>query len=182
MKFLGKFFLIGTVAALLCSVTPHSVEAQIQKVGIVNFKTCIEESKFGKQEQANFESMKKQMEDVLVEKEKALTEISNKFNDADYLDSLSPEAEEELKHKFRTLNQELSQHQQQCYQMLNQANYKIVQAGTEAITKASKTVAQNKELDVVVNDEGTFYYNTALDISDDVVLVMDQMFEKESEE
>ncbi|MFQ5729127.1 MAG: OmpH family outer membrane protein, partial [Waddliaceae bacterium] len=112
MKTLQKLIYAGAATILLCFVAPKSLEAQGEKIGLVNFKACVEKSKFGKQEQDNFEALKKQMEGVLEEKEKTLSEISTKFNDPDYLDSLSSEAEAELKHKFRSLNQELAQHQQ----------------------------------------------------------------------
>jgi outer membrane protein len=175
------FYLVA--AFLLCSSTPRDLGAQNPSgkisIGVVNFKDCVEKSKLGKQEQANFETLKKQMESVLEEKEKLINEVSNKLNDPDYLDSLSNEAEAELKHKFRTLNQELSQHQQQFYQMLNQANFKVIQKITDEIGKASKTVAANKGLDLIVNEEGTFFYGTALDVSNDVIKVLDEMLANE---
>lgn len=143
------------------------------KVAMVNFKSCVENSKAGKQEQANFDKMKKQMEDVLAEKEKSLKELSTKINDEDYLDSLSKEAQAELKHKYRVSNQEIAQQQQQFFQMLQQANYKILQKMTEEVSEAAKIVAKNKNLDLVLNEEGVFYYNSALDISQDIIKAMD---------
>src|ERR1700722_11582191 len=151
-----RYLSFGMLAALLlCIAAPNDLTAadRALKVGVVDFKTCVEKSKYGKKEQSNFDALKKQMEGVLEEKEKTLTEISQKINDPDYMDSLSNEAEAELKHKFRALSQELAQHQQQFYQLLNQANFKIVQALTESIAKASKTVAKEKGLDLVVHDE-----------------------------
>src|SRR5580698_1424612 len=90
-------------------------------VGIVNFGTCVSDSKLGKQEQASFESLKKQMATLLEDTEKQLSDLTAKFNDPEYLDGLSPEAEEELKNKFRTLNEELGRYQNQYYQVMNQA-------------------------------------------------------------
>ncbi len=105
MNIFRNIFYCTISMMILCSIAPNELAAEGAKVGVVNFKTCVEQSEMGKKEQANFESLKKQMEGVLEEKEKALNEIANKFNDPDYLDSLSPEAEAELKHKFRSLNQ-----------------------------------------------------------------------------
>lgn len=47
-----------------------AAQASSLKIGVVNFKRCVETSKLGKLEQANFEALKKQMESVLGEKEK----------------------------------------------------------------------------------------------------------------
>lgn len=174
-----KLIMSLTVVAFLFVATSSLEAAPIQNIGIVNFKTCVENSKVGQKEQQNFESMKKQMEDVLVEKEKTLNEIATKFNDPDYLDSLSPEAEAEMKHKFRTHSQELQQHQNQYYQVLNQANFKVIQKIGENITEASKVVAENKNLDIVLNEEMAFFHTDALDISNEVVTVMDQLYKED---
>lgn len=151
-------------------------------IGLANFKTCVEQSKMGKQEQTTFESMKKQMESILEEKEKALNEMATKFNDPDYLDSLAPEAETELKRKFRALSQELTQQQNQYYQTLNQANYRIIQKLTDSVTKASNEVAKENKLDIILNEESCFYCVASLDISSLVVVKMDEAFEKEAKE
>jgi outer membrane protein len=147
------------------------------KVGIVSFKSCVEQSKIGKQEQANFEGLKKQMESVLAEKEKSLNDMASKFNDPDYLDSLSPEAETELKRKFRGLNQEIAQQQNQYMQTLQQTNFKVVQKLQDQVTKAATIVAKNEKLDLILNDEGTFYFAPALNISDKIVGILDKDYE-----
>lgn len=164
---------------MLFGCKPPVEGAQDTKVGVVNFKVVVEKSKAGKKEQQNFEMMKKQMETVLEEKDKTLTEIANKFNDPDYLDSLSPEAEAELKHKFRTLGQELQQQQNQYYQVLNQANMKVIQTLGESIADAAKVVAKEKNLDLVLNEEMAFYHAESLNISEDVIKVMDQQYKEE---
>jgi outer membrane protein len=153
--------------------------AQDQKIGVVNFKAVVEKSKAGKKEQQNFEMMKKQMESVLEEKEKTMSDIANKLNDPDYLDSLSPEAEAEIKHKFRSLSQEMQQHQNQYYQILNQANFQVIQKLGESISDAAKVVAKDKKLDLVLNQEMSFYHADSLNISEEVVKVMDQQFKED---
>jgi outer membrane protein len=152
------------------------------KIVIVNFKTCVEKSKMGQKEQSSFEALKKQMEAILSEKEKALTEVASKFNDIDYLDSLSPDAEAELKRQFRTLNQEYSSQQNQFYQSLSQTNLMVIQKLNEAITKASQDVAKKNNIDIVLNEESCFFFISSLDISDLVVRAMDEAFEKDNKE
>lgn len=179
MKLLNqKIFALGLALAL--TVSSVSVQAsESLNIAFVNFKTCVEKSKMGEQEQGNFENLKNQMEGVMEEKEKTLSEIAKKFNDPDYIDSLSADAEAELKHQFRNLNQELNQQQSQYYQALQQANFKIIQKITELITKASDEVAKSKGYDVILNEEGAFFNSSKLDISNEIIAVMDQMYEKE---
>lgn len=177
-------------AALVASLTANAAEtapttfeqSKPLRIALVNFKTCVEKSKLGQKEQAAFEGMKKQMETILVEKEKAVAEVATKFNDMDYLDSLSPDAEAELKRQYRTLNQEFSQQQNQFYQTLQQANVMIVQKLTEQVTKATQEVAKNNKIDLVLTDESAFYYAPAIDISPMVIVLMDESFVKENKD
>jgi outer membrane protein len=145
----------------------------------VNSKTVIEESKLGKQEQATFENLRKQMESVLEEKEKELNDMATRFSDPDYLDTLSVEAETELKRKFRQMTQEFQEKQNQFYQALQQANLKIMTNIGESIAKASEKLAKDKKYDAIFNFETTFYAVDALDVSKEVVSNMDKQFEED---
>lgn len=162
--------------SILCLVPFFVFAAEAQapiKIGVVNFKTCVEKSKMGKQEQASFEAMKSQMEGVVVEKEKTLEDLAGKLNNPDELDLMSPEAEVELKRKFRALSQEMGQMQNQFYQTLSQANMKVVQKISDSVAKASEKVAKGLKIDLVLNEETCFYCNSSIDISTLVVKEMD---------
>lgn len=148
--------------------------------GIVNFGACVSDSKLGKQEQASFESLKKQMTTLLEDTEKQLNDMAAKFNDPEYLDGLSPEAEEDLKTKFRTLNEELGRYQNQYYQVMNQANMRIVQTISGSINAAAEKVASAKKLSMVVNKDACFYYVPGLDITSMVVAEMDKTYAQDS--
>lgn len=173
---------IGAVAsfALFALVSAASPQNGNLKLGVVNFKSCLEGSKLGKQEQGRFEQMKKQLETTIDAKEKELNELAPKFSE-EYLDTLSPEAEAELKNKFKALSQELSQQQNQYYSMLNQANYQIVHKMGDSIGQAAKKVAQAKGLDMAINEDICFYHAPTFDISKEVIAEMDAQFEKDSQ-
>lgn len=179
---------LSAFAAFLCRSFAHAEtmtgfeQVKPLRIALVNFKTCVEKSKMGQKEQVAFDSMKKQMETILEEKEKSLTEVASKFNDIDYLDSLSPDAEAELKRQFRTQNQEFTQQQNQFYQTLSQTNMLVIQKITDAVTKAAEEVAKTNKIDVVLNDESCFYTVASIDISPLVIRVMDETFEKENKE
>jgi outer membrane protein len=189
-RLLMPLSLLTVCGMLLCSAaepagtvaTSSNAQNKTQKIAVVNFKTCVEKSKIGQKEQANFDSMKKQMESMLLEKEKALNEIATKFNDIDYLDSLSTDAEAELKNKFRTLNTEFNQTQNQFYQALSQTNMKIVQKLTDAITKAANDHAKKNQIDIVLNEDSSFFISPALDISSEIVKILDATPDVESKD
>lgn len=150
------------------------------KLGVVNFKACVDQSKLGKQEQANFEALKKQMETILEGKEKIINETANKLSDPDYLDSLSPDAETEQKRKLRSLGQEFAQLQAQYYQALEQARIKVVQKITEIISNAAEKISKERNIDIIFNEEGTFYYSPKFDLSKYVIAEMDVVFDREN--
>lgn len=186
MKLHKKIFGITLFLSLPFVVMPALVlhaadkpETKSVKIGVVNFTTCVEKSKLGQQEQATFELMKSQMEKILKEKEKVLTEIAEQLEDPDFVDGLSVEKETELKRNYRTLGQELAQLQNQYIQTLQQANVQIIQKIADIIAKASERVAEQKKFDLLVNKDSTFFHAADLDVSDLVAKEMDTLFDQE---
>ena len=165
-----------SILAVLLAIS----SAQAASFGTVNFTTCVTNSKLGKQEQAQFEAVRDQMEKLMKEAEKQLTELANKLNDPDYLDSLSPEAEQELKMQFATLQEEMQRYQNQAMQVMNQANMKLVQSMSEQVALASSKVATAKKLEFIINKDALFYSLPETDITSDVIKELDQTFDAAS--
>ena len=126
------------------------------------------------------ENLRKQMSSLIENTEKELREISSKFEDTEYLDSLSPKAEEELKIKHQTLQEDLGRYQNQFYQVLNHANYQMAQKMSTSISSAAEKVAKLKNLDYVMNKEACFYIRSNLDVTPLVIEEMDKTFELEA--
>jgi outer membrane protein len=172
-KWTAALLLFIACAAIPCVAADKIVPPN---VGTVSFKTILEKSKVGKKEQAHFDQLRKQIEQTIEQKEKELNELAPKFSE-EYLDSLTPEAEAELKEKFKTLSQDLTQQQNQFYQTLNQANMQVVQKIFEMISEASKALAKEKGFDLIINDESCFYKAEKLDLSEDIIKKLDEMHE-----
>lgn len=163
------------LTATLSAATFFSSLAAEIHIGIADFRECVQESKIGQHEQKQFEEMRGKLEDMLEEKEKRLAEISDKFQDPDYVDSLTPSAEQEVKAEYGRLSQEMAQLQNQYMQVLNQANAKIVQKLAGIIANASEKVAENEGLDLVLNQDGTFYFKDSLNVTKLVIKEMDRI-------
>lgn len=157
-----------------------NTDAKQPSVAVVNFSNCMTESKIGKQEQASFESLKAQMTSLLEDSEKQISELAAKFNDAEYMDGLSPEAEDEMKAKYQQLSEEMNRYQNQYYQVLQQANMKVIQNLGAQIQEAAEKVAKNKKLTMVINKEACFFHTPTLDVTDLVVVEMDKAFEQKN--
>jgi len=171
-------FITAVIFGLSVTKLAYSVDTSL--IGVVNFTTCIMESKYGKSEQAQLENIKSQWTSLIEETEKELKDVATKFEDQEYLDGLSPEAEEEMKVKYKTLNEDLSKYQNQLYQVLNQANYFFLQKMQNFIAKASEQVATKNNLTMVLNKEACFYNKPDLEVTKLVIVEMDKNFEKDS--
>lgn len=173
-----QFLLITILALGLTGGRISAVEASIM-VGVVNFSTCITESKYGKNEQTQLESIKSQWSSLIEETEKELKSVAAKMEDQEYVEGLSPEAEEELKVKYKALNEDMAKYQNQLYQVLNQANYFFIQKMASYISKASEQVAQEKNLQYVLNKEACFFNKPELEVTKLVIAKMDINYEKD---
>lgn len=178
----NHFFVAVATSLLALTSVSNAAEAApaVGSVGVVNFASCITDSKLGKQEQASFEALKKQLSTLLEDTDKQLVEINNKLSDNEFMDGLSPEGEEELKNKFRVLNEELNRYQAQYYQVLNQANMRIVQMLSGSISSAAERVAKEKHLTMVVNKEACFFFAPQLEVTPLVINEMDRVYEQEA--
>jgi outer membrane protein len=118
------------------------------------------------------------MTSLLEDTEKQINEMAAKFNDPEFLDSLSPEAEEELKNKFRSLNEDLNRYQNQYYQVLQQSNMKVMQTLSNSINTASEKVAKDKKLSLIVNKDACFFTSSTLDVTSFVISEMDKSYDQ----
>lgn len=173
-----RIFFLPLLASVFFLLTPAF--AQNSSAGIVNFTTCITESKFGVQEQEAFDEVKNKMSTMIADLEGQLREIAEKFEDPEFVDSLSPEAEQEHHGRFRALQEEHGRYQNQFYQVMNQANMKLIQLMSQYVSQAAESVAKKQKLSVVLNKEACFYYEPKQDITAAVIAEMDKSYEKQA--
>jgi Skp family chaperone for outer membrane proteins len=147
------------------------------KVGIVNFVSCVTESKIGKQEQSSMDDMRKQIMTLMEDKEKQLKEVTEQLQDKDYLDGLSPEGEQELKGKWAQLSEEMNRYNQQYYQFMQQGQGRMIQTVVGGINSAAEKLASTKGYSMIINKEACFFYDPKLDITADVIKEMDKSFD-----
>lgn len=172
---MNRSFLLSLLAVSASSL--FASDAPI--IGAVNLSSCITESKSGKKEQESFEALRTQMASLMENTEKELKELSSKFEDSDYLDSLSPQAEEDLRLRFQALQEDMGRYQNQFYQVMQHANYQIMQKMQGAIAEAAEKVAKEQQLDYVLNKDACFYINPDLDVTSSVIQQMDKTFESD---
>ena len=160
-----SFCLFGTELVLAGSSSDLSIRT-------VNLQTCLDSSETGKKELQRFERMKKQLEDGLTQKEKRLNELAPKFTE-EYLDSISPDEEKKLKAEFQALSQEFSQEQSNYYQTLNHAQMEILQKMQDKVMVASKALAKDKSIRLIVRNDACLFADESLDMTKEIVAYID---------
>jgi len=168
---LKRYLMSGLTAGLLSLTSVNATE-----VGVVSFRRCIEESHQGKAEQTSLENLKNQMTAVVEKTDKELEDLSKKLQDSEYLDGLSPDAEHKMRQRFDELSQEMARYQQQFYQIMNQANMKFMQTMSVQIATAAKAIAQERELDYIVNEDACFYFKPDREVTSEVVDEMNRTY------
>lgn len=164
--------------ALLFTTFAKAEETPPQKIGVVNFAECITGSKFGKQEQENFENLRNQMQQLAQDTEKQLKEVAAKMNDSEHMDGLSPDGVKELEMKYRTLSEEMTKYQNQYYQIIQQANMKMVQVMQARVNAAAESVKKKFAYTDILNKDACFAYSD--DITNLVLEQLDANFEIEN--
>lgn len=170
---------LTTLAALLMAAPTFAADEQL--IGVVNFGSCMTESKAGKKEQENLESIRKEIVSRAQETEKELQEIRVKFEDPEFLDGLSPKAEEELQAKKASLEQDLARFDQQYSQVMQYSQYQMAQKLIGDIAKAAEQVAADKNLSYVLSREACFYVRSDLDVTQNVIQAMDSNYELQAQ-
>ncbi|NBO23938.1 MAG: OmpH family outer membrane protein, partial [Chlamydiae bacterium] len=86
-------------------------------------------------------------------------------------------AEMELRGRHQAIAEELNRYQNQYYQVLQQANMRVMQTMSQHITQASQEVAKEMKIPLVVSKEAAFYYDPNFDMTQIVIEKMNKDFD-----
>lgn len=173
-KFLKSIAICGLAATSLFA------DDVFTGVSVVDYAQCISESKYGKEEQQNIDKIRNQLSTLISDTDKEIKDLDAKFEDTTFLDSLSPKAEEEMRARHQTLQEDRQRYQWQFGQIMQQASYQLMHKIISQISRASEKIAAEKELDYVINKEACFYYRPSLDLTQVVIAEMDKNFEADN--
>ena len=170
--------LLSLLLCLMLGASGAAHAEQKSQIGVVNFGTCVTESKLGKQEQEMMENIKNQMSGLIKDIEEQLKDLTGKLSDSDYLDGLSPEGEQEMKMKYAQLREEYERYQNQFMNVMQQANMKLVQTVSSYVNSATQKIAKAKKLSLVVNKDACFSFDESFEITQLVIEEMDKAYEE----
>ena len=169
-----------TAAALLFGGSYAKLEASSVSVAIVDVRKCAEHSKMGKQEQKNVRELTDQVQKALEDKKKAAEDLHAKLEDQDYIDSITPEEELKQKQQLQAMIQEFMQlRQEYAPQAMQQAQGMYAQKMGQAVSASAKRVAKDRGYDVVLNSDSSFYFKDSLEITSEVILDMNTLYDQQ---
>jgi outer membrane protein len=173
MKMTAKLTVLLAIVAL-ATVAPLQAS-----IGVVDMRRCLDDSKFGQHEKDALLALQKKLGKELETAERELTDLADKLQDPEYVDSLSPQKDEELKMRYQMLSQEIMQKQNQFYQILGQGEMKLMQELTAQVMRASQIVAKDKKMDFVIREEALTFFTPSTDITKEIVTEMDKLYANE---
>lgn len=177
----STYFLAFLVSTFFFLPSAYSeLKSELKSAGVVNFQACVLESKYGKREQEFLKDAGNKQIAIMKDLQKQIQSIATKLEDAEYIDGLSPEAEEGLRSKYRSQNEELMRYQRQYHENMSQANFQLTEAVRLCVNQASESVAKKQNLSMVIQKDSFFYHEPAQDITAEVICEMDKNFDKEN--
>jgi outer membrane protein len=156
------------ILSVLAATTAHA------DFGYVDFSRVLQNSSRAKQEEKSLQALQKELEDQVTKVEKEITQLAERLQDPDYIDSLSQEAEQEQKARLRMMTEDRMRLIQQVTQRFQQAQQQILQTLGGMVAQASAEVAKTKRLNGVLNREAFFFADPAMDCTDAVTTLLDK--------
>lgn len=142
-------------------------------LGVVDFNQVIHSSQKAQTEQKALDSLRKELEGQVTTIEKEIQTLSDQLKDPDHLDSLSQEAEGEMRLKLQGLAEERMRMIQAVTGQYQQAAQKYLQSIAQAVGQVSAEVAKKRGLQMIVNKESVFYALPEADCTQDVIQLLD---------
>jgi len=150
--------------------------------GIVNFQACVSETKVAQEKQKELEGLEKQFRVRIDEIQKRCKEIDEKLGNEAYIDSISAEAEENLKNERQAEVQKLMSAQNEFQQIMQQQQMAFQQSFVLSLSDAAKQVAKERGHSFVISKDACLFYDDKLDMTKDVVAKVNAVYDAQKQE
>jgi outer membrane protein len=147
---------------------------------VADFAKCYEKSKIGVAKNKEMKELNEKLSTQFEEAHKKFKELDTKLADNNFLDSISPEEEQNLRKEKEMVQQQLGAFQMQFQEMLQQAQNKTIHELVQYVNNAAKVIAGEKKSPLVINKDTVFYYDPSLDYTNLIIDQMDKEYETET--
>lgn len=157
---------IVSLVVLSMLLFPQMVSAADMKVGVLDFRQLVAESKEVKNARKELEAKFKPKQEEIITLQNALKADMEKFQRDG---AVMTEAQKKtLQEKVLTAREDLNSKARDYEQALNQAQNQTMQTFFEKVKKVVDEIAKKEKFDLILQKEGTPYARSSMDITNKV--------------
>lgn len=166
------------ILMLLASASISASEKQ-EKFRFIDFQECFQKSTYGEDARKHLEGAVQKLQEVVDDTKSQLEAVSKKLEDQDYVDGLSPDAEQALVGERQQLSERLNMISAQGNQAL-QYEQQAIQASLEKhLSEIAAIYGPENKLNAILPKQIGIYWNKALDITDIFIELLNKKIEEE---
>lgn len=166
--------LLSTVLWLPAGAQAAEADLTVHKIGLVNLNRVFKEYEGTKSQESKLEKVSTEKQ---AEREKMVTEIRNM---RDELALLNDDSREKQRQAIDEKLKNLAQFDQQARNFLSEQREEAIQALLKDIEGIVNDVAKQKGLDLVLTDRAALYFTPGIDISQEILTILNQKYSKKS--
>gem|GEM_PF-4221427 len=163
----------------LCPCLSEGGEGEPLSFGYVSMMFCCTHSQYGKKEMDRLNHESAKIRHYISEVHQQIQELEEKLQDPDYLDCVTPDAEEEIRVRLISLQKEEKRRRRVAEGQLRQMEFQFVQDVSRLAVEAAKHVAEDQKLSFIVKDEQFLYCQNGHDCTNAVVGEMDRLHQQQ---
>jgi len=152
-------------------IGPSLASAQV-KVGVINFQRAILETAEIKKASADMQAKYKPRQDGLEKLQQELVDLQTQLQNP----KITPQQQEDLSARGQKAQRDAKRLDDDLQADVERDRQQILQHAGQQMTEVVKTLAGEKELDVVVDVSSTVFFKPALEITDAAIAAYDKTY------
>ena len=153
--------------------------AQGTKVGVIDVKEIVNDCKYGQQ---IMQKLQNRYDELRAKLQKMIKKLQDLKNEIDTKSSLwSKEVKEKKQKEYEELLKNIKQLQQESEIQMQEYQQKLLQPLFKKLEKVLKDYAEKNGYDLIIEKKqpGIYYVSNKVDLTSEMVRLLDQMYEKE---
>jgi outer membrane protein len=169
-----RWFLLPALAVCAAGLVSPSLASAQTKVGVINLQRAVLETAEIKKASAEMQARYKPRQDALEKVQRELSDIQAQLQNS--VGKLSPAGQADLEAQGQRKQREATRLNEDLQADVERERNEILQRAGQRMTEVVKKVADEKELDVVVDVSTTVFFKPALEITNEAIAGYDKAY------
>jgi outer membrane protein len=169
-----RWFLLPALAVCAAGLVSPSLASAQTKVGVINLQRAVLETAEIKKASAEMQARYKPRQDSLEKVQRELSDIQTQLQNS--VGKLSPAGQADLEAQGQRKQREATRLNEDLQADVERERNEILQRAGQRMTEVVKKVADEKELDVVVDVSTTVFFKPALEITNEAIAGYDKAY------